>query len=377
MAVLAGQDARPLLAKQASLELQIRRRSLVAGADSASRGHGPAGDLRGLADVLGDRILLEIVQHRGRLIALTLDGAAAGRRRQQQMRDLGDAASVLADVSGLRFSLRRLSRRHGTAVSLDAAGGQATAAGARLAAALLGALPGDPRPLVLIPTGALHAVPWHRLPGWESRPVTVAPSAELWLRGERQRRSAGSSAGTGVVLACGPGLPGAEHEVAALSELYGSATVLQGADATVGRVLAAMESSSLAHVAAHGVVRADNPQFSSLRLVDGPLTVYDLEGMPKVPGCLVLSACDAGLSDVKPGDELRGFVAALLALGASSVVASVVPVPDLAARPLMLAFHRGLVDGLSPAEALALAQIDPSVDRDSGVAAGFVCFGSG
>jgi hypothetical protein len=129
--------------------------------------------------------------------------------------------------------------------------------------------------------------------------------------------------------------------------------------------------------AAHGRFRADNPLLSRLQLADGPLTVYDLEALQRPPGCLVLSACDAGVSDVRPGDELMGLAAAVLALGTRTLVASVLPVADAATRPLMLALHEGLCLGMTPAEALARAQAAPIGGHDAVAAASFVCLGAG
>ena len=73
----------------------------------------------------------------------------------------------------------------------------------------------------------------------------------------------------------------------------------------------------------------------------------------------MLSACDSGLSVVRPGDELMGLGAALLCLGTRTSVAPVVAVPDTATMPLMLALHDGLGRGLPPAEALAAARSRP------------------
>jgi CHAT domain-containing protein len=87
----------------------------------------------------------------------------------------------------------------------------------------------------------------------------------------------------------------------------------------------------------------------------------------------VLSACQSGLSAVRPGDEVMGLVAALLTLGAKSVVASVVPVEDRASEPLMAGLHQLLLAGQPPAVALAGAQ---SVTPGS-VGLSYVCFGGG
>jgi CHAT domain-containing protein len=92
----------------------------------------------------------------------------------------------------------------------------------------------------------------------------------------------------------------------------------------------------------------------------------------------VLSACDSGLSEVRPGDELMGLVATLLRLGTRTIVAPVVAVPDAATMPLMLALHDGLGRGLPPAEALAAARTTMQPGDDTLVASvGFVCFGAG
>jgi CHAT domain-containing protein len=89
----------------------------------------------------------------------------------------------------------------------------------------------------------------------------------------------------------------------------------------------------------------------------------------------VLSACDVALSERHPGDELLGLSAALLAAGTRTIIASVVPVPDAAARRLMLAFHRLLAAGASPASALAEAQA--GLRGDQRALAGFLCLGAG
>ncbi|MDO9354082.1 MAG: CHAT domain-containing protein, partial [Solirubrobacteraceae bacterium] len=106
--------------------------------------------------------------------------------------------------------------------------------------------------------------------------------------------------------------------------------------------------------------------------------VFELERLPRVPERLVLSACDAGISAVHPGDELLGLTAALLHLGAQSLIASVLPVPDGATRRLMIALHRELARGASPAAALAAARVsgDPDAHDDRVAAAAFQVFGS-
>ena len=113
-----------------------------------------------------------------------------------------------------------------------------------------------------------------------------------------------------------------------LAELYPQATVLANSTATARRVLAALDDSWLAHVAAHGTFRADNPFFSSLQLDDGPLTVYDIEGMNRAPYRLVLSACESGRAAPAGADELLGLASSLMPMGTAGIVAAVVPVSD-------------------------------------------------
>jgi len=172
-----------------------------------------------------------------------------------------------------------------------------------------------------------------------------------------------------VALVAGPGLEHADAEIAALSRSYGDAVVLVGSGATADATSAAIEGARMAHLATHGRFRSDNPQFSSLELADGPLTVYDLERLSEPPEVVVLSACDSGLSGVRPGDELMGLAAAVLALGTRTLVASTVPVADEPTRPFMQAFHGRLLAGTGPAEALAVTTAETGLD-------GFVCLGA-
>jgi CHAT domain-containing protein len=159
-----------------------------------------------------------------------------------------------------------------------------------------------------------------------------------------------------VVIVVGPGLHGTLAEAAAIAAGYPEPVLLADGGATAPRVLAALDGAATAHVAAHGVFRADNPLFSSLRLDDGPLTVYDLGRLRRAPHRLILSSCESGAATPFAGDELLGMISVLVPLGTRSLVASTVPVNDASAAPIMTDFHTALRAGRSFAEALLHAR---------------------
>jgi hypothetical protein len=364
--VEAGEPHRAdLVRRQTSLERSIRdrRRRLP--------GHTPGGDpgLDGpaLTEALGAATLVEYVVSEGRLHAVTWSS------RRRRLHELCPVAEVEKAVTFLPFTLRQLATgrsrdRSRAAVALHHDG-------ELLDRLLLQPLRLGDGPLVVVPTGVLQGIPWSILPSCAGRPVSVAPSAALWSSAR-----IAAAPGAGVLLVCGPGVPHGDDEVAALGRLHPGAQVLAGPDASAERVLAAMDGVELAHFAAHGNFRSDNPQFSALQLADGPLTVYDIERLRRAPRHLVLSACDSGRATLLAGDELLGLAPTVLSLGGQAMVASVVLVPDAETRPLMVDLHARLRSGEALAAALAQTQATArsSADpRSLAAAAAFVCIGAG
>ena len=135
------------------------------------------------------------------------------------------------------------------------------------------------------------------------------------------------SAGAALV-ACGPGLRFADAEAHAITARYPDARLLAGDRATVGTVLDAMRNVDVAHLVCHGDFSSQNPMFSSLRMADGPMFVYDLERLSPPPAVVVLSACSAGKHATPAGNEILGLAASLLAAGTRAVIAATVAVPD-------------------------------------------------
>lgn len=374
-AALAGADTGALLRRQAELEEAVRQRSRRVAGSGAVDGAGTP-STAALASALGPRALVEIIELDGLLHAVVVTSEGACQR------PLGPSQPVATELEAMHFALRRLARGHGSGASLNVAVAAIGHAAERLDALLVDPLSHDvgDRPLVVVPTGALHATPWSLLPSCLGRGLTVTPCAALWLAATTAPPQSAGPPDRSVVLVAGPGLPHGDQEVARLGRSYRGATRLAGRRATVDAVLGALDGAGLAHVAAHGRFRADNPLFSCLALDDGPLTVYDLETLSLAPEVLILSACESGLSLVRPGDELMGLAAALLGLGTRTLIASVVAVPDEQTATLMLDVHRHLRSGATPADALCRAQAaavggcDP---RAIAAAAGFICFGAG
>ena len=188
--------------------------------------------------------------------------------------------------------------------------------------------------------------------------------------GPPARSPAGRARTPATVLVAGPGNARGDAEVRAIAALRPGASVLTGEAATPAATLAGLDSAAVAHLAAHGQHQAENALFSSLELAGGPLLGYDLQRAGRAPLMVVLSSCDLGLTDVRPGDETFGMVTALLNAGAATVVASVARVADDTAMAAMVGFHRAVTAGRPPAAALAAA-------LQGEATAGFVCFGAG
>ncbi|MFJ8405787.1 CHAT domain-containing protein [Streptomyces microflavus] len=109
------------------------------------------------------------------------------------------------------------------------------------------------------------------------------------------------------------------------------------------RIVGRLSEASLIHLACHGDLRSDEPLASSLLLGKRmPLSV--LLERDLLPGTtVVLSACELGSIAGDLPDEQLGFPAALLAMGARSVIGALWPVPDEDATvSLMAETHRRL-----------------------------------
>ena len=349
-----GRDGR-LLRRQRHLQEELRRRARLEQADGPVR---KSFSLDRLTTELGDSKLLELGIVAGQLVGVTIE---SGRFRFHQ---IGEASKIEKEAARLRSHLRRTTRlNRGSSSAREAVG--------LFARAVLGGIDFEGGPVVVVPPGSLMAVPWAVLPPLVGCSVTVAPSAELWL--EAHEREASSSR---VVLAAGPDLEHAEAEITELLALHPEAVVVAG-DGQLGSFSAEARGAGLVHAACHASFVPENPMFSSLHLHDGDLNVYDMERIGEPPDLMILSACDSGFSETRPGEEITGLAAALLSMGSRSVVASVGLVPDSAAtRSLMVSFHRGLVDGLPPSQALSAAQAN-FIDDEAGylAAASFICVG--
>jgi tetratricopeptide (TPR) repeat protein len=370
----AGASDEGLIRRQVLLERRIRDRcrTLSGSGDQATSSRE---SVAGLTTALGgDRALVELIELDDTLYAVTVAAGRAG------LHTLGPVADAVDLIRRVEFAVHRLaSARFGRANrTRPAAMGLAQAAEAldRLLLQPLADVIGD-RHLVVVPSAALQSLPWSVLPSCVGRPVSVSPSAAMWRRATRGRPFAARP--PAAVVVAGPGLPGAEAEASAVSSLYDRATVLRGSQATGANLTAAIGDNTVLHLACHGRLRKDNPLFSALLLADGPVNVYELESLTTAPHHVVLAGCDTGRLQVVAGEETLGLGAALLAGGTRTLVASVVPIPDLATVPLMRSYHQALLDGLEPAAALARTQarVDTGDSACRAAAAGFICLGAG
>jgi CHAT domain-containing protein len=128
-----------------------------------------------------------------------------------------------------------------------------------------------------------------------------------------------------------------------------------------------MTKYRVVHIATHGLLNAERPQFTGLVLSlvgnkkeDGFLRTDEVFNLKLGAPLVILSACETGLGKEKRGEGVIGLTRAFMYAGAPTVGVSLWSVADRSTAELMTNFYKRLLtgQGTSPANALRAAQTD-------------------
>ncbi len=219
---------------------------------------------------------------------------------------------------------------------------------------------GGPHRIAIVPHGLLHQVPFHALFDGgayllDRFEVSYAPSATVFSFYQKQvSRSFERALVLGVA---DPLIPNVADEARAVASHLPGAEVLSDGQATTSAVREKAPGCGVLHLACHGMFRADNPMFSSLKLHDGWLTAADVLRLDLGGALVTLSACESARNRVLAGDEILGLARGFLGAGAATLVASLWLVQDETTSGMMEGWYARLSNGAGRAAALRDVQL--------------------
>lgn len=213
----------------------------------------------------------------------------------------------------------------------------------------------------------------------DARARTAAPSSSVETRGlgiesaltDVAGQSAAASAETakmqGLPLARLAGTRAEAEQIVKLAKAAGAQTDvwldldaseanMEGRDVTKYRVV---------HIATHGLLNAERPQFTGLVLSlvgnkadDGFLRTDEVFNLRLGSPLVMLSACETGLGKEKRGEGVMGLTRAFMYAGAPTVGVSLWSVADKSTADLMTDFYKRLL--AAPVAASAASSVSPS-----------------
>jgi tetratricopeptide (TPR) repeat protein len=222
------------------------------------------------------------------------------------------------------------------------------------------------RHLIVVPHDVLHALPFHALHDGsrflvDDAAVAYAPSATVYyLCATRPVVTTDRALVLGVADGRAPRIRDEVRDVAACLR---RARLYTGRRASRRRLETEAPGCGVVHIATHGGFRHDNPMFSSIRLGDGELHLFELYALRLPAGLVTLSGCGTGRGVVVGADEVLGLTRGLLYAGAGAVLVSLWDVQDTTTAQLMTAFYRGMQDTPDLAVALQEAMIALKAER--------------
>jgi CHAT domain-containing protein len=210
--------------------------------------------------------------------------------------------------------------------------------------------------LIIVPHDSLHYLPFHALHDGErylcdSYSISYAPSASVYqLCAAKAVRYENTSLVLGVPDQAAPFI---DDEVRAVAKALPGCRLYVGDDVCEERLRETGRLSRFIHIAAHAYFRQDNPMFSSIRLGQSELTLFDLYRLDLAAELVVLSGCGTGRNVMAGGDEMLGLTRGLLYAGAHSLVLTLWEVCDRSTADFMKLFYAELAsEAPNKAEAL-------------------------
>lgn len=221
--------------------------------------------------------------------------------------------------------------------------------------------------LLIVPSGALHNLPWAalRLAGnWlvDLAIPQLLPGLQIWQTLQTRPVSGGDALIIGVSSFNGraadlAGVPATldliahqwPRRVTRLEEATLAAIVdLAGSDA--------FRNYCLIHFATHGQLVSTSGLFAHLKLADDDLHYDEIVQLQLAGALVVLAACEGAAPEVLPGEEVLSLSRAFLVAGARDVIAGIWQLYDETAPGLLGLLYSYLVADHDPPTALALAQ---------------------
>jgi tetratricopeptide (TPR) repeat protein len=240
--------------------------------------------------------------------------------------------------------------------------------------------------IYFVPYGLLHYLPMHALelngePLIKMHPIVYAPSASL-IKFCQNKGSGELKSGVSFGVAFGKNeetefeekvknmneeeKEEIEEKIKKVKALFeGESKNVAGLfstkpynaeSATKDKVIETCTDKDVIHFSCHGYFDLVDPLSSGVKLYDNVLTAREIFDMRLDTELVTLSACQTGLNEISPGDELFGLTRAFLYVGAPSVIVSLWSVDARSTQELMLEFYKLLKNGSDKATALQEAQ---------------------
>lgn len=220
--------------------------------------------------------------------------------------------------------------------------------------------------LLIVPSGALHGLPWATLrlnDAWlaEQAIIQILPSLNTIGALARWRGANGAA----LLIGCSAThnradeLPAVQVELPLVaSRLSGSIEILRDQAATRAAVLDRSRHRSLdvLHLACHATLVPQRGLAAHLALWDDVLLLPDIAGLQLDGTLVVLSACEGATPDTLAGDEVLSLGWGFLMARAGAVIASQWSVRDDTTPLLMDMFYQALHEFADPALALTATQ---------------------
>lgn len=213
----------------------------------------------------------------------------------------------------------------------------------------------SPRKLIIVPYGALHALPFQLLYDGTKYLIERYEVVNLPAAGLVTRRGPKRAPGALVLAHSWDGrLPYTHSEAEFVYQLFGGQLSV---DDAVNRPVLKRAPTQILHIAAHGEYRLDQPDLSYIQLADGQLYTDDVLQQDLSYELVTLSACETGLANVAADEELIGLGRGFLYAGAGALILSLWGVNDRLTTNLINRIYGALSRGESKSASLRHAQM--------------------